>query len=146
MSWRRGQTSIWSKFFFDHSSTSSSSWLGLLNRGSLRAQALSLELVLTPLAPWSNWLKPSVPGLYYCLTSAVLPLIYTGASLDWRLGRGSIYKNLFPLHSNVKRFYLTHRYDPGGATIPSQSGPGSNGNEKVLHILQSSTYWSVVIR
>ena len=27
------------KFFFDHSSTSSSSWLGLLNRGSLRAQS-----------------------------------------------------------------------------------------------------------
>ena len=26
--------------------------------------------------------------------SAVLPLIYTGASLDWRLGRGSIYNNL----------------------------------------------------
>ena len=27
------------KFFFDHSSTSSSSWLGLLNCGSLRAQS-----------------------------------------------------------------------------------------------------------
>ena len=41
----------------------------------------------------TNWLKPSVPWLYYCLTSpasAVLLLIYTGASLDWRLGRGSI--------------------------------------------------------
>ena len=33
----------------EHSSTSSSSWLGLLNYGSLRAQALYLELVLTPL-------------------------------------------------------------------------------------------------
>ena len=29
----------WPKFFFDHSSTPSSSWLGLLNRGSLRAQS-----------------------------------------------------------------------------------------------------------
>ena len=29
--------------------------------------------------------------LYYFLTSAVLPLIYTSASLDWRLGWGSIY-------------------------------------------------------
>ena len=35
------------KLFFDHSSTSFSSWLGLLNRGSLRAQALSQELALT---------------------------------------------------------------------------------------------------
>ena len=34
----------------------------------------------------SNWLKPSVCWLY----SAVLSLIYTGTSLDWWLGRGSI--------------------------------------------------------
>ena len=44
-----------------------------------------------------NWLKPSVSWLYFCLTStcfrcfsAVLPLIYIGASIDWRLGRESI--------------------------------------------------------
>ena len=30
---------FWPKFFFDHSSTSFSSWLGLLNRGSLRTQS-----------------------------------------------------------------------------------------------------------
>ena len=36
---------------------------------------------------------------------------------------------------NVKQFYVTHR---SGATTPSQSGPGSNGNEGVLHIPQIS--------
>ena len=32
VSWRRGQTAIWPKFFFDHNSTSFSSWLGLFHR------------------------------------------------------------------------------------------------------------------
>ena len=35
------------KFFFDHCSTSFSSWLGLLNRGSLRAQSPLSALALT---------------------------------------------------------------------------------------------------
>ena len=29
-----------------------------------------------------------------------------------------------------------------GATIPDLSGPGSNGNEEVLHILQHSRTWA----
>ena len=33
-----------------------------------------------------------------------------------------------------------------GATTPSQSGPGSNGNEGVFHIPHSSTDWSLNIR
>ena len=118
----------------DHSSTSFSSWLGLHNRGSLRAQsppsAAGSQLgILSPTdsnCNWnSNWLKPSVASGYIfvwrapascgrtnlppspnstpstgpcdipisstgCTCFAVLPLIYTGASLDWRLGRGSI--------------------------------------------------------
>ena len=39
MSWRQRQTAILTPSSSDHSSTSSSSWLGLLNRGSLRAQS-----------------------------------------------------------------------------------------------------------
>ena len=39
MTWRRGQTIILTPSSSDHSSTSSSSRLGLLNRGSLRAQS-----------------------------------------------------------------------------------------------------------
>ena len=42
----------------------------------------------------SNWLEPPRAPGYIIVSrspaSAVLPLIYTGASLDWRLGRGSI--------------------------------------------------------
>ena len=50
----------------DHSSTSSSSWLGLLNCGSLRAQSLlsaagSHAGILSPTGSNSNW-------LYFCLT------------------------------------------------------------------------------
>ena len=52
----------------------------------------------------SSWLEP--PGspdyiiVYRRPDSVVLPLIYTGVSLDWRLGRGSIcyrYKSSFQL-------------------------------------------------
>ena len=42
----------------------------------------------------SNWLEQPWTTGYIIVScpsaSAVLPLIYTGASLDWRLGRGSI--------------------------------------------------------
>ena len=89
----------------DHSSTSSSYWLGLLNRGSLRTQsplsaAGSQFGILSPTDSNSNWNwpKPSVaPGWIIFsrpLVSAVPPLIYTGASLDWLLGRGSIYNTV----------------------------------------------------
>ena len=89
----------------DHSSTSFSSWLGLLNRGSLRAQSPQSAAgshfgILSPTdfnSNW-NWPKPSVaPGYIIVLcppASAIPPLIYTGASLDWRLGRGSIWNTI----------------------------------------------------
>ena len=124
----------------EHSSTSFSSWLGLLNRGHWGMQPLSLQAgsqfgILSPTdsnCDWnwtdSNWVAQVVCGtwLYNCLTYtcflwayacapnsttstgqgvfpisstgctcfAVLLLIYTGASLDWRLGRGSICYNM----------------------------------------------------
>ena len=88
----------WPKFFLDHISTSFVSWLGLFNSESLRAQS-----PLSGAGSHFGILSPTVsnrPGswLYYFLrppASAVLPLIYTGASLDWRLGRGSIYNTFF---------------------------------------------------
>ena len=46
--WRQMDCYIDFKFFFDHSSTSFSSWLGLLNHGSLRATKPSVcKLILT---------------------------------------------------------------------------------------------------
>ena len=35
-----------------------------------------------------------------CTCFTVLPLIYTGASFDWRLGRGSIYNSWYPIKPN----------------------------------------------
>ena len=44
--------------------------------------------------------------------------------------------HLFGHSLNFKQFYLIHRSD---ATTSDQSGPGSNGNEGVLYIPQSSS-------
>ena len=114
----------------DHSSTSFSSWLGLLNRGSLMAAspqssswfsrwllvpqlelqlALELELTQAVCGTWLyNFLRPpascgrthlhriqqcpQVKVIFrYLRPDAPVSLIYPGASLDWRLGRESIY-------------------------------------------------------
>ena len=64
----------WPKFFLDHSSTSSSSWLGLLNCGSLRASKPSFSSWFSLWHPVSNWLKPprhwvilfSMPTCFLC--------------------------------------------------------------------------------
>ena len=73
---------------------------GLRNRGSPKAQALRLELVLTPLASYLQLeLELTDPSrlwhlVIFLFDVNMLPLIYTGASLDWRLGRGSICNTL----------------------------------------------------
>ena len=95
--WRRDRLLHIDPSSFDHSRTSFSSWLGLLNRGSLRAQSpLSVAGshfgIFSPTD--SNWSEPP-RALGYIIVwhppaSAVLPLIYTGTSLDWRLSRVSI--------------------------------------------------------
>ena len=45
---------------------------------------------LTPTLTDSSRLCPGYIFVWHPPASAVLPLIYTGASLDWQLGRGSI--------------------------------------------------------
>ena len=77
---------------FGHSSISFSSWLGLLNRGSLRAAKLVLTLA-SCLRLTQTVRAPRYIIFWHPLASAVLSLNYIGASLDWRLGRGSIYNN-----------------------------------------------------
>ena len=86
----------------DQCSTSFSSWFGLLNRGSLRAasplSAAGSHFGILSLTDSNfNWVEPpGAPGYIIFLRPpafAVLPLFYTGASLDWRLGRGSICYN-----------------------------------------------------
>ena len=88
----------------DHRSTSSSSWLGLLNHGSLRAASpqsanwfsrwhLVPQLTPTPTGTPQASVAPGYIIVLHPPASAVSPLIHTGASLDWRLDRGSIYNN-----------------------------------------------------
>ena len=67
-------------------------------------KALCLPLALTSASCLQ--LTPTAPAPVYNIVSwppasAVLPLIYTGASLDWQLGRGSVYNtyvNAFHLY------------------------------------------------
>ena len=69
----------------DQSSTSSTSWLGLLNRGSLRTTALIIQAGLHSGFPGFNWLtcRRHLPIFFYHahLLPLLLPFIYTGASL-----------------------------------------------------------------
>ena len=98
MSWKRRQTAILTPSSSGHSSTSSSSWLGCSTVGHWGPKALCRPLALnsapcpqlTPTATDSSRLCPGYIFVWRPPASAVLPLIYTGASLDWRFGRGSI--------------------------------------------------------
>ena len=76
----------WPKFFLDHSSTSFASWLGLLNRGSLRAQSRQSASWFSLRHLVSNWLEPSghlvilfsivhLLPLFFCLFTQVYLLI-----------------------------------------------------------------------
>ena len=96
---------FWPRFFLTHSSTSFSSWLGLLNRGSLRAAKSSgCKLILTLSSylqlTWTVW-APGYTIVSRPPASAVLLLIYTGASFDWRFGRGSIYNTRLKPHHHI---------------------------------------------
>ena len=100
----------------DHISTSFAFWLGYSTVGHWRPKspqsaAGSHVGILSPTdsnSNWNwNWPKPSVaPGYIIVLcppASNVLPLIYTGASLDWWIGRGSIYNMWTYIYSTIKK-------------------------------------------
>ena len=76
----------WPKFFLAHSSTSFASWLGSLNRGSLRAQSPQSASWFSRWHPVSKWFKPSghlvilffnvhLPPLFFRLFTQVYLLI-----------------------------------------------------------------------
>ena len=101
VSWRRGQTAVLTPSSSSTIAALHSHLAGLFNRGSLRAASPQSASWFSRWHPVYNWLEPSGTWLYDCLrtpASAVLLLIYTGASLDWRLGRGSIY-NIRPFRA-----------------------------------------------
>ena len=76
----------------DHSTTSYASWLGLLDRGSLRATALSLQADPHSGFPVTNWLnsRRHLPIFFHNahLLPLLLALIYTGAFLIDGLVKG----------------------------------------------------------
>ena len=91
--WRQGQTAILTQLlltiarcviFKNPLSMFSASWLGLLNRGSLRATALSLQAGPHSGVPVTNSLngRRHLPMFFHNFhLLPLLPLIYTGASL-----------------------------------------------------------------
>ena len=97
--------------YSDHSSNSSSSWLGYSTVGHWGPKALCLPLAFnsasrpqltpTPTGTDWNWPTPSVAPGYIIVYVHLLPLflcLFTCmyilcTSLDWRLGRGSIHNN-----------------------------------------------------
>ena len=74
---------------------------GFSTVGHWGPKALCLPLALTSVSclqlTWTVC-APDYIIVYRPPASAVLPLIYTGESLDWRLGRGSIY-NIHTFHA-----------------------------------------------
>ena len=95
MRWRWGQTVILTQnSSHDHSSISSSSWLGLLNRGSLKAAKPSVcelfsrwHLQLTQIAP-STWLYNCITSICFHCSSA-----YLHRGISWLTARSRV--NMF---------------------------------------------------
>ena len=95
---RPGQTVILTQTSSrDHSSISFSSWLGLLNRGSLRTQshlsAADFQFgILSPTESNCNSPKPSVSWLYFCLTSIFFRCycVYLHMCISWLTARSKV--------------------------------------------------------
>ena len=94
----------------DHSSTSFSSWLGLLNRGSLLAQsplsaAGSQFGILSPTDSNWDWLNPCVSWLYLCLTSTCFrsSSAYLHRCISWLTVRSRV-NMLQSSHSYFSKF------------------------------------------
>ena len=112
VSWRQGQTTTyWPQVLLTIAALLSYSGWAAQPWVTEGRKPLVCKLILTlascpPTDSNWNWSKPSVePGYIIVLhppASAVPPLIYTGASLDWRLDWGSIYNNGSVLHHLIR--------------------------------------------
>ena len=102
MSWRQGQTATLTQVLLMTIAAllSHLGW-GCSTVGHWGPKALCLPLALTSASCLQLTRAVWAPGyiiVSHPPASAVLPLIYTGASLDWRLGRGSIYNRSSKLY------------------------------------------------
>ena len=98
MSWRQGQTAILTQVLLATIAAllPHLGW-GCSTVGPWGPKALCLLLALTSATCLQLTRTVWAPGYIigsHPPASVVLLLIYTGASLDWRLGRGSIYNNV----------------------------------------------------
>ena len=98
----------------DYRSTSFTFWLGWLNLGSLRTQALCLELVLTLLASYLQLelqLTQGVCGtwLYNCLSSTCILWAYASATITEfnHVHRSRLYSDIF---NQIHRFRCSSTY------------------------------------
>ena len=124
----------------DHSSTSFSSWLELLNRGSLRAQsplstAGSQFGILSPTGSNFNWLKPSVSWLYFYLTTTYFHCssAYLLRCISWLTARSRVnmLQQKSTNNSAILRFF---------ARTPSMIRRIVRTGEVVNHFLRK-TFW-----
>ena len=122
------------KFFFDHSSsTFSSSGLGCSTVGHWGTKALCLPLALFGILSPTNSNRPG--HLVILLFNVhMLLLIYTGASLHWRLGRGSIY-NTYEF-----RFFQHHTCPPKRPYLNYCSGRRSCSKNFTKHAKSHSSH------
>ena len=123
VSWRWGQTATyWPKVIFtiaallSHSDWAAQPW----DTEGRKPSVCKLILTLASCPPtdsnsnpnW-NWPKPSVvPGyiiVWHPPASAVPPIIYTDASLDWRIGRGSkhLYESFDDCTEHANYYYYS---------------------------------------
>ena len=137
-SWRRGTDCyILTQSSSDHSRTSFSSWLGLLNRGSLGDQsplsaAGSQFGILSPTDSNSNsnWLNLSGSWLYFCLTSTCFrcSIAYLHRCISWLTAKSRVnmLQLLFPgehytVKMNFTRYYLLPNYSNRQSVTKSQN-------------------------
>ena len=131
VSWRRGQTATyWPKVLLTIEALLPHLGWGCSTVGHWGPHAVSLQAdshagILSP-----NWLQlqleltQAVCGTWLYIVShspvsAVPPLIYTGASLNWQLGRGSIYNIQFEWqeHFYFKLFSLVNKVEYSQALL-----------------------------
>ena len=142
MSWRRGQITILTQVLLTIAALLPHLNWGCSTVGHWGSKALCLPVALTSASLLPLTRTVCAPGYIIVLrplASAVLPLIYTGASLDWCLGRGSIHNNQILLsYGNYVMLFL-YKYVWAidgilkGNTVLSWSGTVSNGNKEVIY-------------
>ena len=120
VSWRRGlivtywpQVPLTITALLSHSGRAAQPWVtdGTSPLSGVGSHSASILSSTGSNSNWNwNWPKPSVaPGYIIVLRTPASTVIYTGASLDWRLGRGSIFNKTRNLISRTRNWNYPHK-------------------------------------